>query len=640
MTDEHLPTLGLHLKGASPLTLKYVFTPDPNPIRASVGGANPNTIDLQVMISNPTLNPVQMQSITIEIPVGEDSARSLSTSPNLPAPVPATSGDWTISTSGDTITLQTGDSSPGTITDNIIFTLEGVQVNDTAGVVPVTITEMSPSAPKVRDDSTYSVVKQEADFPITNFYATPATLYDLDQTVTLYWKCSSEGQDYVYSVHSDSWQPKDCVNTGNCYTCQDGTSGVQTPPLSQSTLFALDVIKSGSIYKTLYTNVEVVTPSVDQNSFLEQSSVGSGRLVRLHWIAYNASRCTVLLEGQVVTDNAPTDTYLKGYTVPITGAAGAYQLALVAHAISGDAQASFTFPDVKISDPLTVAVGAGPCGVAVTPDNSLAFVVNGDGNNVTVIDLGNCQAEPNTIGAGNSPVAATVTPDGKLALVANTHSQDISVIDIAARKTEPATISVGTEPNSVSVTPDGTLALVTETDAYTVTFINIASRSALNSVSVGETPWQNAITPDGKLCLVTNGLDGTVSVINIANGAVVATIPVGREPMGIAITPDGKLALVGNLNDQTITFIDLATLQAEPNTVGLASMLYSMAITPDGAFAMAPMYNGTVAVIDIAGRTLLSGGIAVGQMPMSIAIAPDGKLAIVTNRSNNNVTII
>ncbi|MBV9278832.1 MAG: hypothetical protein JOZ41_02005, partial [Chloroflexi bacterium] len=54
--------------GSSPLTLKYLFIPSPDPIRASAGGSNPNHINLQVIINNPTLSPVTLQKIEIAIP--------------------------------------------------------------------------------------------------------------------------------------------------------------------------------------------------------------------------------------------------------------------------------------------------------------------------------------------------------------------------------------------------------------------------------------------------------------------------------------------------------------------------------------------------------------------------------------------
>jgi hypothetical protein len=74
------------------LQLKYAFVPNPNPIRASVPGANPNVVDLVVMVSNQRGFAVTISQITIQIPVGFNNARTLSAAPTLPAPLYDTTG--------------------------------------------------------------------------------------------------------------------------------------------------------------------------------------------------------------------------------------------------------------------------------------------------------------------------------------------------------------------------------------------------------------------------------------------------------------------------------------------------------------------------------------------------------------------
>ena len=49
----------------SQLQLRYTFLPTPNPILASEDDQNPQTVDLQVMISNPGTSPVTMNSVAI-----------------------------------------------------------------------------------------------------------------------------------------------------------------------------------------------------------------------------------------------------------------------------------------------------------------------------------------------------------------------------------------------------------------------------------------------------------------------------------------------------------------------------------------------------------------------------------------------
>lgn len=645
------------------LKLKYVFTPSPNPIRASLGGLNPNTIDLQVMISNPTLNPVELTSITIEIPVGEDSARSLSSSPSLPNPVPSTSGDWSITSSGDKIILDISGGAPGTILDNIIFTLEKIEINDTAGVVPITITELGP--PKAVNDQEYALVKQVADFPITDFYATPQTLYDLDQTVTLYWTCSEQGSNYSYSVHSDSWTPKDCQNAGDCYTCQDGANGVQTPQLSESTNFALDVITtdsdgSRSIYKTLYTDVPLLVPSISQDSRLEHSTDLSGRFAMLYWLAYNSGSCTVKSGDTVIDDNAPTDTYKQGYVVNLESSELPIQLTVVANAISGAAQATLDFPNISFnSQPTTISLpGAAesPGPVAITPDGTLAFVVDSARFAVFVIDIAQRQAEPNFIvldpnamGGELVPYGIAITPDGALALVAVADSSGIYgrvfVIDIAGRQLEAAPVYIQDTPQFIAITPDGQTALATNPNVYSakpyyfVSVIDIPSRGLKfgQGIPVGNNPQGIAITPDGALALTANQDSNDVSVIDmdrlgVENNSI--AVP-GAKPVAIAITPDGKLALVAcgidHYNPGSVSVIDIASRTAEPATIPVGNAPTCIIITPDGKVALVVNSgSNNVTVIDIANRRATPNTLPVGSYPIWAAITPDGKLAIVS----------
>ena len=258
------------MSSSGPLKLKYDFTPRPSPIQASVSTDNPNTIDLTVMISDPKTFPVTITQLTIEIPVGHESARDLSAAPDLPQPAYDTSGQWQINSSGSIVNIAPAPDASGEIgKDPILFALEGIQVNGTSGTVPITITEFYPSAPKVADDATYSLVKEPAD-PVINFRAAPESLEDPNQPVTLYWECSDEGKkNYVYSLRSPDldWQPKDCDKAGQCFTWQDGRDGVQTPNLEGPAQFFLDILQPVAeghykLYDTLDTTVKVSRPGI------------------------------------------------------------------------------------------------------------------------------------------------------------------------------------------------------------------------------------------------------------------------------------------------------------------------------------------------------------------------------------------
>jgi YVTN family beta-propeller protein len=173
----------------------------------------------------------------------------------------------------------------------------------------------------------------------------------------------------------------------------------------------------------------------------------------------------------------------------------------------------------------TVAVGAGPNGVAVTPDGKHVYVTNSFDGTVSVMETtGNTVMATVTVGGG--PLGVAVTPDGKRAYVTDTRdmsgSKTVSVIETNSN-TVVATVEVGS-------------------------FLSPLSSSLTNGV---------AITPDGKHAYVTTSkVDDTVLVIETTGNTVMTTIPVGLGPFGVAVTPDGKHVYVTNLNDHNVSVIE------------------------------------------------------------------------------------
>jgi DNA-binding beta-propeller fold protein YncE len=649
------------------LKLKYEFIPNVNPIRASAAGANPNFIDLQVRISNPHTFPITIKKVSLEIPVGHESARDLSGISDLPSPSGVSEG-WAASSAGGTISVTPENGDSGIVGINAItFTLKGIQINETPSAgVPITITEFYPDLPKALDPNSYSLAKEDADFPITNFYAKPNILFNQHESTTLFWECSDEGKNYTYGLHCDDieWQDADCLGQGNCFKFEDGSVGVQTPALSSplgSALFTfyLDVVKTDSegnrsLYATfapLKTTVKLSVPSVSGNS--KMTVYLSGRVVRLQWLAFNASKCTVELDGNVIVDDAPLDTYEDGYIIVMDGRGGS-QLAVTAHALSGSAVYTFAFyPNIRNINPIQNLSVASAQDLAITPDSKLALVVDVNNNQVNLIDVATLTMQP-AISTGPNPFYIAITPDGTLALLLDWADSSISVIDLSTRTLEPGRIHIsmpiGIEfrpnlPFEIGITPDSKLALVTNLvpPAISVSVIDIAARS-VEPANISLPPSENnaiAVTPDGALAFVCSGED-YVSVIDIAaRTAEPATLSVGGETKAIAITPDGKLALVCSMGDY-VSVIDIASRKVEAARISVGGQSGAIAITSDSAMALVADRNGNrVTVVDIIRRQALTptlGPVVFGAS--RIAVTPDGTRAFLINFYGNDITVL
>lgn len=669
------------------LQLRYAFTPRPNPIRASAHGANPNLADVGVIISNPRSVPVTIRKITIRIPTGENIGLDLSSIANLPAPTYDSSGAWTITASGDTITIEPVDGDSGTITDTILFLLEKIAINETPGVVPITVTEFYPAAPKAIDNISHSLVKLESDFPVIDFYASPTTLHDFGQTTTLFWKCSDEGTKYSYGLSSNDWQPRDCLDGGICFSCADGVAGVTTPGLNATTRFTLSVIRTDSggsrvEWKKLSIVVTILVPSVLENSFVDQ--IGCDRIVSMHWIAFNAVRCAVLLDGEVIDADAPTNTYARGYRRLLPDAPGRHQLSVIAYSQSG-ARAPHSFPDIRVRTPAIIDVGGAPRAIAITPESKHALVVSKTAawtSVLKVIDIatGTIQAKAIPLPVGTVHGIA-ITPDGKLALAANlnvfravapakapesfaealtdayadtgrprhllapnvaTNMHGLTIIDLA-RQVVASELHV---PGAmrIAITPDGRSAFVTGLAGFVVTVIDIATRTIERRISMSRFGSNGiAITPDGKLALVVN-TTGYVSVIDIhARTLEPAHIPVGAQPQSIAITPDGRLALVAGESESGLTVINIAARRAESKTIPIPAVdvldASAITITRDGSLALVLGKGGIISIIDIAQRTVFADQIRIAASH-GIAGTPNSRNIVAANSQSGTITIL
>src|SRR6266545_1199519 len=97
-----------------------------------------------------------------------------------------------------------------------------------------------------------------------------------------------------------------------------------------------------------------------------------------------------------------------------------------------------------------IPVGAGPFGVAVTPDGKTAFVTNNVSGTVSTIDVKTRTKHPADIAVGATALGVAVTPDGKRAFVVDLQSSTVSTIDVKTRTKNPTDIDVGLFPAEVA----------------------------------------------------------------------------------------------------------------------------------------------------------------------------------------------
>lgn len=637
----------------SKLSLKYAFVPSPYPIRASVSGANPNTVDLRVTLSPPRIAAVTMREIQIQIPVGGEIAGDLSDAPGLPAPSGLSGAHgWDVSSAGSVVTLL-GDPDGTAVSGPISFTLAQVAVNQTEGTVPITITEYPPAGAKVIDDDSYSLLKESADFPISSFLAAPAVLYDVDQTVTLTWTCSDQGQDYVYSLQGGSWSSGDCLgDASRCLTCTDGAAGIVSPGLAETTTFTLDVIgiKDGhrAIRSTLQVVVPVLVPVFSQQYSTTQMPLAGGRFVSIHWLAQNAAYCSVLVDNRVVVSGAPTDTYVDGFVVDL-GEPGSYGLSVSAYASQGSASTTLQLGSFVVGAGRQVPLDAVPSAVTITADSTEArvgCVTQDDPAFVLRIDL--------ATGAGVEP---SFTLYRGSAIILAPGGDACALIDYSC----PQLFWLTTPPQQSNMAPSNSSCAVFDG----LRFVQYVSQPPDDSdvltwmaVDISDT-W----TASGSLSGVP------AAVAPLTDGQALATIPASNElnicshvdPSGFPVRIDltgrpgvvagwhlRSRAVVAYPDERAVGIIDLQT-QSEETRIGVGGGPAAISLTPDDyrdgthynnklAF-VANHADSTVTVIDLVRRAAVS-TFAVPPGPVAMAVSPDYRYLVVACDTGRTLLVL
>lgn len=637
--------------------LLYEFSPAK--VSVSLGGDNAidSLIDLHVKI-NSHGEAAPVAGITITIPVGADGetgGNRLSAATTLPAPVydQSAMAGWTIDvdqTNGSIVHITPADKQPKRLTGTIEFTFQDILVNQVVGIVPITVDEFA----LTHVTAAFQIDKEDADRPVKKFYVTdssgqelnPPVLYDLDERVKLKWDCTQEGKsNYSYAVRSsagETWQPKDCLNRRDCYSCQDGTTGVLTDELSQTTTFALDVIKTDGtrrrLHSILYTTVRVEMPIIRSKSV--KAKYFKGRSVALHWKADNATICEVQVGGVVIDDKALTDTYKNGYICPIAGGPGTYTPSLTAYAQTGTATDAEPFPPVSVEPLRLIDTGARWPILAISPDGRWALGASGVEEMVPSLSLADLNATSSSARAlpinwilppAWPPSVYTVaglafTPDGSRALA-------LIVMTKKARGFFGVLIVQGYMSfivilDTATWQPRGAGLVIRDSDNFNPFAVPSTSRIA--------------VTPNGQLALVANY---EVTVIDIAANAVKG--PSGGDLTAVAVTPDGALMFSGAFF-QTGSFANTSGVYAEavPPPAnswpldGGSNPVVAMAATSDGRGLVVFSNTQQVSVVGIQRpRSLLATGVGPNSIAMTTATQNAPERAVVANQDGTLTAI-
>ena len=160
-----------------------------------------------------------------------------------------------------------------------------------------------------------------------------------------------------------------------------------------------------------------------------------------------------------------------------------------------------------------------------------------------------------------------LSPDESRAYVANIGSDNVTVVDCEERAIVGSP-PVGEEPEGIGVDPDTGEVLVANQEDGMLSVLDPETLEDSNKALLGETPIRVVIDPQGRYAFVPNRESNDVSVIDtefVRDGErrpwEIARIPVGIWPGGTVFDPAGERAFVANNKTNDVSVIDVESFE-------------------------------------------------------------------------------
>ena len=307
---------------------------------------------------------------------------------------------------------------------------------------------------------------------------------------------------------------------------------------------------------------------------------------------------------------------------------------VVIAAAGNDALASY--PSTSIH---TISVGGAP--TSITMANGYLFVANSFDNTVSVIETDTYTVEE-TIEVGENPIHVLADTDGENVLVTNYDDDSISVISTSSLTVSSTITDVGDGPHAMCLSKNSDKLYVACKEAGSVSIISLDSYKRTKEITeIGTSPSYLALSSSGDTLYVTLADDSSIAIIDLATNELSDTkIAVGSSPQDITFTPNQSYLYTANSLSNSLSAISVSTKRVVSTISDAGNGAREIVILKNEEYALVTNSSGTtISVINILSNTVDS-SITVESNPYGIIASDDGKLAYVTNKGSNSVTVL
>lgn len=211
-----------------------------------------------------------------------------------------------------------------------------------------------------------------------------------------------------------------------------------------------------------------------------------------------------------------------------------------------------------------VLVGVVPKYVQPTNDGRFVLATNWCSWDLSIVDTATMK-QVARVPLGRYPRGIAVSPDDSRAYIAVMGSSDVAVVDLprALRRQPKSRVvswirGVGASPRHVNLSPDGRYLYVTLNGAGTVAKVDTRRRAVVRRVRTGQQPRSAVLSPDGTALFVVNYASSTVSRVRTRDMVEVETVAVDHHPIGITYSETGKEIWVASYVGSITVFADAA----------------------------------------------------------------------------------
>jgi YVTN family beta-propeller protein len=176
--------------------------------------------------------------------------------------------------------------------------------------------------------------------------------------------------------------------------------------------------------------------------------------------------------------------------------------------------------------------------IALEPKGQRAWIANRGSDSLSLYQIPGLRLV-RTLKVGAGPEGIAASPNGRFIVAALQGAGQVAVVDTG--KSEVITrLPAGQVPIRVLFPSRSPLAVVSNRMSDDVTFIDVAARQLIGTVTVGRRPGGMAVNGRGTRLYVANNDSNSVSIVSVAGREVTGSIPVGRGPDGLAFVPVGS----------------------------------------------------------------------------------------------------